>query len=308
MRVEIKTLELHVSNKCTGTCKICCKCFSPNKFKPAFATPEYFRRVIECLKDVDCHELQTSGYGDAFLNPIYLDGLRAIRNAYPSQRIVLYTSAFSLTPERTDRIIRERLLDEINVRVDTTNPQVYAWHTGMNLGQILANMEYFRKHNELIDLTIIYFPLHLYALTCRRILGKEPAFFHEAEVAGLLRDEEKEVYAMIEAMPGPLRIRTRRSGICLWAERYDAPFDHSVPCRQLDDAFNWQMLIYPNMDCGLCPYDSGQDTLIYGNIFRESIASAWNGDARKRMIDRVRSNEIKDFPCNNRKCCSFYDV
>lgn len=306
---EIRTIELHYSNRCSGCCKICAKTFSPNRFKPAFATINYTLRMIECLKEIECRELQTGGDGDSFLNPIYLDSLKMIKDHYPGQKIALYTSAFSLTPERTDRILREKLIDEINVRLDTTQPDLYSWHTGMNLSQTLSNLEYFRRHNDRIDLTIIYFPLHLYAPTCRSILGKEPAFFHEAEVLDLLRDEEQEVYSMISQIPGPMPIRTRRSGICLWAERYDAEPDTSTPCRHLDDAFDWQGLVYPNGDVGTCAYDSSQDQLVYGNIFRDSLAALWTGDRKKQIVDEIRlGKRYGKFPCNSPKACGFYDV
>jgi len=305
---HIKTIELHFSNRCTGNCRICSK--KHGGFHQSFADNKYVDKIIDDLKEIKCDVLQTGGDGDAFLHPKYIDYLRKIKKAYPNQRVCLYTSMFSFTPERADIIVREKLLDEVNLRLDTIQPELYRWHTGFDFEVTMRNIRHFRKINDCIDFTVIYFPLYKYVEICRRELGKEPVYFKEDEVRHLLKNEEYETYGFIRSFGGQRDIMTRRSGVCLWAERINAKSDYSVSCKHLPEvegAFTWQCLVYPNGDVGLCAYDDGQDTFVYGNIFKEALADIWNSDRKKSLIDAIRAGAYTQFPCNNRKCCYFYD-
>jgi hypothetical protein len=93
----------------------------------------------------------------------------------------------------------------------------------------------------------------------------------------------------------------------LWAERHNPALvpDPEMKCER-GYCFNTTLYIWTEGNVGICGYDDGQNTLIYGNIMKESIPELWNGEDKQKVINRVLNREIKGYPCINPKCCLFY--
>lgn len=315
MKDFIKVLELHFSNKCTGRCRICSKVHGGDN--PPFVTEEVIEAIIKNLEpgpdQIKTKVIQTGGDGDSFLNPLYLPSLREIKKRVPNAYTCLYSNFSLVLPYITDNIIRENLLDEIHVRIDSLDPEIYHWSTGLRLERTLSNIRYFMKKNRRIKFGIIYFPLYKYEEVCGKILNKYPLYFdHEIETFRYrLKDEESKVRHFFGSLDG--RVEFMRSGICLWGEREfcEVP-KNPVPCTRLpenDGAFENLLLIYPNGKCGMCAYSDDQDTFILGNVLEEKLKDIWNSDKRQKFITRIRNNEfVGRYPCVNPAACYFYNV
>jgi MoaA/NifB/PqqE/SkfB family radical SAM enzyme len=93
----------------------------------------------------------------------------------------------------------------------------------------------------------------------------------------------------------------------LWAERHNpaVQYDGNAPCERTH-LFDQVCYIWTNGDVGLCGYDDRQQDLICGNVYEDSIADIWQSDARKELIEKVRTRQIKGYPCVNPKLCLFY--
>jgi hypothetical protein len=306
----IHTIELHYSNRCTGDCIVCSKAHGRNK--EPFCSYEVVDATVENLKDIDFNWLQVGGDGDSFLNKeVFFYALRRFRKEFPDKGICLFSNASLLTPENTDILVGEKLLDDIQTRIDSLNPILYKQSTGLKLEKVLDNIKYFFVRNDFIRFHVIYFPLYGYKDFCQGLLGKRPTHWHRIDEA-LLRNEEQDMRTFFYSLPrneGMVnRLGFRVSQLCFWGEREDVT-PRSAVCTQLNAAFVNQTYIYPDGDIGLCPYDDGQDTFVLGNILRgDKIKDIWDSDLRKQFIKDISEGKYcGTYPCTDPVACGMYN-
>ncbi len=305
-RPYIPIVELHFSNRCTGTCVICSDSHGYDSFP--YCTPDVFEHIVQNLFTIDFGVIQVGGDGDSFLNPYFFDALRLLRKEFPGKTLTLFTNGFMLTPDRSDIILKERLLDNIETRIDTINPVLFKQSTGLDFNIVSSNIAYFMSKNKSnIKTHIIYFPLFLYEECVREFLGKEPTDFYKIS-KNLLHNEYLEVlnFFKLRVVDGPFNFRI--SEICLWGEREDVFIDTTTPCSQLNGAFKNQVYIYPNGNYGLCPFDDGQNTFIFGNALYDNLAGAYVGNVRMKFIQDIADMKYAGKGCCiNPKACYSYD-
>jgi len=306
-----QTIELHFSNTCTGNCAVCSK--AHGKDRQHFVSNDVITATIRRLQDTgkEDYNLQLGGDGDSFLHPYFLDHVARLKRELPDCHRCLYTSAFLLTPGRSDRIVRQRLIDEIQVRIDSLDPTLYYQSTGMFLPVVLANLEHFARVNDHADLCLIYMPLYRYRQICEAALHKPPTYFDRLDPA-LMRDEWSAVVRYAQGLAGPRSVAARVTGISLWAERTDCEFN-DYPCPRLPEGKPGDMLrqlyVYPDGSYGLCGYDDGQDTFLLGNVFEDSIEDVWNGEKMRDYMDQIRNRTADKCPacCVNPRACRMWD-
>lgn len=317
MTNKIDIIELHISNICNYRCKICAKDYGGIN-KP-FADWNYINKIIENLirkddKRIECDMLQTGGCGEAALNPEYINYLREIKFRLPDQKICLYTNFSLWNGKKVEYIIKEKLLNQIQVRIDSFISKLYNYSTTGNIEKVKENIENFMKINDNIEFTLIYFPLYKYTQAVENKLGKKPAYFNEDTVKHLLKDEWQEICKWYDDCISRIYIyphlyKKRISGICYWAERKDCKPETKGNCRHLPEnegTFDKICQIYPNGDVGLCAYDSLQNTFIYGNIFNQPLFDIWDSQEKYEMIDGIRQERYYGQGCCiNPKACEF---
>ena len=301
----IPIVELHFSNTCTGRCVICSDAHGYDSFP--YCTEDVFKHIITNLKTVDFGVIQVGGDGDSFLNPYFFEALRLLRKNFPDKPLTLFTNGFMLTPSNSDVIIKERLLDNVETRIDTINPVLFKQSTGLDFNVVSNNIGYFMSKSADIKTHIIYFPLFIYEQCVREYLDKEPTDFYKID-KGLLKNEYLLVYTHFKSkvVKGPFNFRI--SEICLWGEREDAFINTETVCSQLNGAFKNQVYIYPNGNYGLCPFDDGQDTFVFGNVATDNLAEAYVGGKRKQYIQDITDMKYAGKGCCiNPKACYSYD-
>jgi MoaA/NifB/PqqE/SkfB family radical SAM enzyme len=306
-------IEFHISNVCTGRCVVCSKAHGGTN--NPMVSDEVIDRAIDRLQEASgTWRLQLGGDGDSFLHSGFLAYCATMRRRLPGSHHCLFTSAYLLTPERSDDIIEERLLDEVQIRVDSLDPAIYRKSTGLDLETVLFNIRYFAAKNDHAHLCIIYMPLYRYRQTCRERLNKEPTYFGRVDVQspGLclkaLRNEYVEMCEYFRNTRSQFPIEVRTTGISLWAERTDCAFS-DAPCPRLPENtpgdMSRQLYIYPNGNYGLCGYDDAQCEFILGNVFDHSIREVWNGPQMQEYMNRIRNRTPDDHPacCVNPEAC-----
>ncbi len=314
-----ETIELHFANTCTGNCVVCSKAHGHDR--QHFVSGDVVTATIGRLQETgkEDYNLQLGGDGDSFLHPHFLDHVARLKRALPGCHRCLYTSAFSLTPERSNRIVRGQLINQIEVRIDSLRPTLYYQSTGMFLSVVRANLEYFARINDCTDLCLIYMPLYRYRAMCEAALGKPPTYLGRLDPA-LMRDEWSDVLQFAKGLNGPIAkgltgprpVAARVTGISLWAERTDCKFS-DYPCPRLPENQPGDMLrqlyIYPDGSYGLCGYDDGQDTFLLGNVFDDSIEDVWNGDKMHDYMSQIRNRTADNHPvcCVNPRACRMWD-
>jgi Iron-sulfur cluster-binding domain len=300
--IRIPEIELCFSNACTANCFICSR--THGGYSDPFMSRQVFDTAKKHMHDIDFDILQTGGDGDAFLNPIYLDALRDLRREFPKEQIVLYSNFALLTPDITDILIGENLINDLFTRVDSVLPEIFKISTGLDMELVFSNIDYFLTKNKRITFQINYSNIKRYRENCRKELEKEP--YQWSKYLDLSPDDEYEAvrkrFCKWDYQP---RINTIRR--TLWAERNDPEIkpEPNTPC-QRTYCFQNVCYVWPTGNVGICGYDDGQDAMIIGNVLEESIASIWNGERRKKMIEHVTGRGIKGYPCINPKACLFY--
>jgi hypothetical protein len=308
--MAIEIVEMHISNRCSANCCICSKHHGGNN--PHLVTDEVIKAAIEqikvCIeKDRDHTKpvIQLGGDGDSFLHPHFLEYCRWFKNELPQLHRCLYTNAFLLTKSRAYTIVCERLLHQMETRIDSLDPQTYYESMGLILKVTLAHLEYFMSINDYVDFCAMYFPLFRYRHFCRKVLDKEPTYFGRID-ENRLTNEWPKFDQHFKGLPTKKPIRTRISGISLWAERTDC-LHSAYPCprhpEQYPGDMSRQVYIYPNGNIGLCGYDDKQDTFILGNILKDDLYDTWVSSKREEYIEKIRTEDFLYECCVNAKAC-----
>lgn len=306
----IETIELHLSNKCTANCVVCSKAHGGNNRH--FADVKVLWEVVRQVNKMGNEPvIQFGGDGDAFMYPQFLSTLRMFKEESPGCHRCLYTNGYMLEGSIAERILFERLLDQIEIRIDSLDPEIYEKATGLELSHVLANIDYFERFNDHAAVCVLHLPLYRYRDLCKKVLGKEPTYWGRLQDVEL-KDEWEDIQRRFGGMDGPLGVRTRQTGISLWAERIDCEFSH-YPCPRLPE--NWpgdmsrQIYVYPNGDIGFCGYDDAQCRFILGNVLEDKMVDVWKSQkATGFMMDvRNRSNGTHPYCCVNPKACVMWE-
>lgn len=298
--IKIPEIELAFCNACTADCYICSKKHGGHN-EPLMSWT-VFKTAVDHMKEVDFNIIQTGGDGDSFLNNIYIDALRELRRNFPKKKIVLYSNFALFNNDRANVIIEEHLLDEVNVRIDSLDPRIFFECTGLAQNVVFDNIDYFiGTKGSRIVLNINYAQIKRYKDACYNELGVFPMHWRPA----LDYAREDEYLDIKKRFDGATCVN--RIALSLWAERCNPAIkpNPNYKCMR-QHCFDSTMYIWTDGDVGICGYDDGQDTFIYGNIMKESIAQLWSGPERQKCIQRVRNRDIVGYPCINPKACLFY--
>lgn len=297
-------IEINFSNVCAAECIICSRPHGyGNKF---FMEDEVFNALIKQMEDIKVNMIQTSGNGEAFLNPKYLDYVSALRGTFFGAQMWTYNNFSMLNQERARWIIAENLFDKIHVRIDSLEKWVFERNSNLNQETVFENLKYFLSENKKIPVTILYNNINDYYDRCKKVLGKHPArnYFSDNELSGI-QNEAKEIKNYFQPYSKvPLTVCT--IGHSLWGERRNAPRDTKATCPKWN-VINNVTWVCPNGDVNVCCYDDTQSIFKCGNILEDHLLRIFNGGKRKEILESIRTRRHTDYPCTNPNCCRMGD-
>jgi hypothetical protein len=268
---------------------------------------DVFNTLMEQLKDINIElNIQTSGNGEAFFNPNYLDYISIIRKEFPQFETWTYNNFSQWTPERSDRIINERLFDRVHVRIDSLEKWIFEKASNLNQETVFNNLIYFLEYNKDIPVTILYNNVNDYYDRCKKVLGKRPHrdYFTDEELSKV-RDEEEEILNHFQAL-SDVPVDMCRIGHSLWGERTTCEPDGEAECPKFD-IISSNIWVCPNGDLSVCCYDDRQADFICGNIMEEHLGDIFNGERRREILDNISKRVYKDYPCTNPNACKMGD-
>ena len=303
-RIQINEIEFNFSNLCQAKCFICSDFHGDGNVK--LMKPEVFDIAVEQLKDVDFERIQTSGNGDALLNPFYFDYLRELRSTFPHAEIHFYSNFYLMTRRVSDLFIEEKLINEIFTRIDSLDASIFEKSTGLKLSIVLQNLEYFIKQNRRIKVNIGYSNIPSYYKLCKRVFNGLPRKnrFSEETIANIPNELER-LRRHFGAIPTCGSIVINKINHSLWGERPIAKANPKTPCPKYQ-ILNNIIWISPNGTLSACGYDDHQCDLVYGDITKEHIIDAWNSSKRKEIMDKIKNRFYKEYPCINPDFCRMY--
>lgn len=298
--VHIPEIELNFCNVCGARCYLCS--YAHGRGGVAFMSDRVFLQVVRELRRVSFDTVQTSGNGDCWLHPRFLDWLRILRQEFPRAEIVNYSSFALFTPDRIEQVLSEHLLTRQHTRVDSLDPAVFAKATNLNPETVFRHIDCYlacTAQHDSTPLHIGYSSISAYYRLCRRITGHAPFHgpFNEEEVEWLPDEFE----AVKRRFPRAIVSRIRQS---LWGEREDprTPPDPTGACPKTE-LLKRILWISPDGTANACGQDDEQSNFVYGNVLEESIEDLWTGKARQDILERLRTRKVTGYPCNP-ACCT----
>lgn len=301
---HFRELEINFSNLCMASCAICSR---PHGYKnKPFMDWDVFTTLVGQLYDVDLKIIQTSGNGEAFLNPYYLDYVYVLKREFPNIPRWTYNNFSLMTKERAERIVDENLFGKVHVRIDSLEKWIFEKNSNLNQDAVFENLKYFLSINKEIPVTILYNNINDYYNKVKKVLNKRPVrdYFTDEELAKVPREEKaiKEYFQPYSKLP----ITVCTIGHSLWGERVSAPRNETAPCPKWN-VINNVTWVCPNGDVSVCCYDDTQNAFICGNIMQEHILGIYNGEKRKEFLEGIKARKYKDYPCVNPLACGFGD-
>lgn len=297
-------IEINFSNVCAAECIICSRPHGyGNKF---FMEDDVFNTLIDQMGDIRVNMIQTSGNGEAFLNPKYLDYISTLRGTFFSAQIWTYNNFSMLNEERARWIIEESLFNKIHVRIDSLEKWIFERNSNLNQDVVFQNLKYFLSNNKKIPVTILYNNINDYYEKCMKVLGKRPVrdYFTDEEREKIPReaDDIKRYFQPFSRMP----ITVCTIGHSLWGERRNVKGDAKAQCPKWN-VINNVTWVCPNGDVNVCCYDDTQSIFTCGNILKDRLLDIFNGEKRKEILEGIRVRKFTDYPCVNPVCCGFGD-
>lgn len=306
----IHEIELNFSNLCNANCIMCSEPHGSGCSENIMKR-DTFMILLEQLKDVETDIIQTSGDGETFCNPNYLDYIEMLKAFKPNTPMWIYNNFSIFTPERIDRVLQNKYFEKIHTRIDSLNPTIFKKSSGLDYNRVIENIKYFLSVNETTPFVILYNNIKDYYNRCLQVTGKRPIRdrFTDVEL-NEVQDEQAEIHKYLKSLAKrPDLIQMCKISHGLWGERYRTDILHNptYPCPKINviEKVCW---VYPNGKIGMCCYEDKQiEELSLGNIRNEHILDIFYGEKRKQAIQKIKNNQFPEYPCNNPRMCGFND-
>ncbi|MFX0132989.1 MAG: SPASM domain-containing protein [Candidatus Hodarchaeota archaeon] len=309
----IHELELNFSNSCGAKCIMCSEPHGCDG--ESIMSRETFDVLKKQLKDVKCDIIQSSGDGETFHNPNYLDFIEELKQIKPDTPIWIYNNFSEFTQERIDRVLANNYFEKIHTRIDSLIPWIFEKSSNLNFETVIENIKYFLSQNNRIPFVVLYNRITDYYDRCEQVTGKRPIRdrFTDFELAQV-PDEMKDITNFLKShAKNPDLIAMCKISHGLWGERYRNDIEHNShwPCPKANviEKVCW---VYPNGKIGMCCYEDRQNPeWALGDIRKQHILDIFYGEKRMDTLKKIKNlqnvNPFYNYPCNNPRMCGFND-
>jgi hypothetical protein len=307
----IQEIELNVSNSCLAECIMCSEPHGCDNEE--IMQPKIFDIFIKQLKDISFDIIQTSGDGETFLNPHYLDYIRQLKKEFPNVPRWIYNNCSMLTKERADIIINEDLFNKFHTRIDSMHDWIFTKSSLLVRETVFKNLEYFLSINKKMPIVILYNNIKDYYNQVKNRLKTRPIRdrFTDEELDQVENEEKVIKDHFIKFLKNPSLLGMARINHGLWGERYrnDVQHDPKYPCPKIN-VIQKVCWIYPNGNIGICCYEDRQSPeWSLGNIQEKHILDIFYSEKRLAIIEKLKNleheNPYSDYPCISPKLCGF---
>jgi hypothetical protein len=258
----IHELELNFSNLCGADCIMCSEPHGKGSINNEIMSPDTFNVLLEQLKDVKTDIIQTSGDGETFKNPYYLEYVRKLKILKPDVPLWIYNNFSMFDEEKVNFVLRHNIFAKINTRVDSLHKWIFKKSSGLDRDVVFNNIKYFLSINDKIPFVILYNKITDYYNRCKTVLGKRPIRdrFTDEELSNV-PDEMLEIHNYFKRYAKrPDLIIMCKINHGLWGERYRNDVIHypnySCPKYNVVEKVCW---VYPSGSIGGCCFSKGTE-------------------------------------------------
>lgn len=317
----IRNLHLALSDRCGGNCIFCPK--HENDFPLSNMDFKLAKKIIdeisseEFKKVHDLREIQVGSNGDCFFNPDLLKILRYLKSKELKAEVVMFTNFQIFNAEKSDIIIKEKLVDRISCNIDSMSGDYYKFIKKLDLENALTNLGDFmiarKKYKANVPLTIYVINIFDYVNKLNLLFKSIP---NKVPNDNILKQLKNDYDFTNQAL---LRIINKNKGDSIknlqpifWAERKTLSkviIDYNDSyCPQLI-GLQMSFFIAPGGQAYLCCLDN-EYKLTYGNVKLDSLVNLYECDKRKELIRKLENKEFKEIglPCSAVHVCHSYDL
>jgi len=306
--MSIESLNLSFSNHCPAHCVFCP--LERGAFDPNFMSRMVVRRLVEEVASDDfpwkVKTIQVGENGDFFTSPHPIDNLRIIRHVLPRVRINLTTNLFCMKEQQAEIILKDDLLDSLQLNIDGHNAETYEAQKGISYEKVMNNFKIFMKLRKSLNLDfsvgVNVLPLATYCSRVNTRFGQRPLQAPDYIPISTYPQVKKSLQELDWITDD---VFIRESPSFFWAERkMNIKFDLSkYSCPQIP-RIETEAFISPSGWWYPCCFDSNQDQA-YGNINEKSLVEIHNSEKRLNFIDMLKQKQFEEigYPCNRVPFC-----
>jgi MoaA/NifB/PqqE/SkfB family radical SAM enzyme len=306
--MSIEGLNLSTSTKCPASCIFCPPergTKDSNHMKPALV-----KKLMDEVSSKDfpwkVKSIQVGENGEAFLSPSLILNLRIIRNYMPKVKVNLTTNLIYAKPSQIKTILKEGLLDSLQLNIDGHDAETYTAQKGLPYDKMIYKLKM------LIDLIDFYgseLSVGINVLTLTKYCDKVKNQFGQMPLKAPEYIPESSFKQVEESLRNKRWISSKISitetPVFFWAERgMDIDFDSSKEqCPQLPRV-ETEAFVSPSGWWYPCCLDSNAGQ-VYGNLYENTLVELHNSEARKTFIDRLKQKQFNDigYPCSRVLFC-----
>lgn len=313
---RLTSVNLALSNQCHANCIYCPKTRGKRKnIHMSFDIAKKIADEVASKKFRDLHDIrkfQMGENGDALLNQDFIHIIRYFKKTNPDIPISLFTNFHNLTKDKSEIMIKERLIDKIHVNIDGHDSYSYFRVKKIPYKIVEQNLIDFiairNENNSYINLTIISLTFADYIKKIYKRFGKLPVKIKDdIKIDTLIDDFELIKNIWVKRLNPKIDI-FNRSSVVAWAERETVKyliFDKSNICPNLY-ILKHQCFIAPDGDIYACCLDDMQN-LVFGNIIHDSINDIYFGEKRSEFLRLLKNRQYSKIgnPCVLVESCKY---
>jgi len=127
-------VQFESSTVCNASCITC-----PHKsiIRKEALSFETIKKIIDECAEHNVNEIYPINYNEFFLYPHAIEVLRYIKNKSPKTKVVLFTNASVLNENKSNIIIKERLIHQLNFSMDAFKKETYERVRGLNYDNVM---------------------------------------------------------------------------------------------------------------------------------------------------------------------------
>ncbi len=153
-------INIELTNHCNLRCLICPHGHDLIK-KKGYMDVAVYKKIIDEISECPDwvpNRINLVGVGESLLHPAFMEMAKYSKQAGYTQ--ILTTNAFFLTRNKTDEIVDEHLLDQIEISFDNNEDSYVRYKGGRIYDIIIDNIDYFVQRCRDIDVRIKFIQYH----------------------------------------------------------------------------------------------------------------------------------------------------
>jgi len=295
--IKPEQIKLSLTNVCNYRCVMC---YNPGlKQKRGFMKDDLFYKILDECQHNGIQRISLGSSGEALLHKNYLAYLRAAKKQN------LWTSTTSnctrLTPEMSDAIINENLLDRFNISVYSSTASEHKKYTGSDsFDLVYNNIKYFlecwgrSKRTIQLNMWFLQLPDINNYNEYKKLWGPI------ADQVGLELPLKKPInWSGLTSVPG----KKRKKQKC-FIEKSDGQYllnlERKVRCQHIRSYF---YILHDGtvVPCCNIPEPRNNKEIVFGDIHNDTLMAIWNSDRYRKFKRSLYNHDTSLYgPC--RRC------